>query len=139
MMKRETQQRQAIRKALSDAGRPLSVDELFELAKSEVEGLGIATVYRNLKALQSEGQVAQVDLPGEPSRWEAAPEVHHHHFLCRTCDKLFEIYACPENIRQLLPEGYTLEEHDVLLRGQCDACVAKASRGKSRKGAISAR
>ncbi len=126
-MKRDTQQRDAIRKTLVNAGRPLSVDELFELAQNEVAGLGIATVYRNLRALQSERQVEPVDLPGQPPRWEAVSGGHHHHFLCRTCDKLFEIQGCPEDIKHLLPEGYTLEEHDILLRGQCDTCTEKTN------------
>jgi Fur family ferric uptake transcriptional regulator len=126
-MIRETQQREAIREALVDAGRPLSVDELFKLAQNKVAGLGIATVYRNLKALQLEGQIVQVDLPGQPPRWEVAPVSHHHHFLCRTCNRLFEIYGCPDDIKQLLPKGYTLEKHDILLHGQCDACARKAN------------
>ncbi len=109
-MRRDTQQRDAIRKALVSAGRPLSVDELFELAQNDVAGLGIATVYRNLRALQSERQIMRVDLPGQPPRWEVASGGHHHHFLCRTCDKLFEVYGCPDGMKHLLPEGYTLEE-----------------------------
>ncbi len=124
-MRRDTIQRSAISQALVSAGRPLSVDELFELAQNQVAGLGIATVYRNLKALQSEGQVEQVGLPGQAPRWEAVAKGHHHHFLCRTCHKLFEIQGCPEDIKHLLPEGYTLEEHDILLHGQCDACEGK--------------
>ena len=43
-MKRDTPQQEAIRKALVNAGRPLSVEELFALAHREVTGLGIATV-----------------------------------------------------------------------------------------------
>ncbi len=132
-MKRDTQQREAIRKALVISGRPLSVSEVFELAGNEVAGLGIATVYRNLKSLQSERQIVRVDLPGQPARWEAVPEGHHHHFLCRTCDRLFEVRGCPEDLAQLLPEGYTLEEHDILLRGQCDSCTGTGgSDGKER-------
>lgn len=122
-MVRTTQQRKAIYNALVEYGRPLSVNEILELARSEVARLGVATVYRNLKVLQEEGQVVQVDVPGQPPRWEIAPEGHHHHFLCNTCDKLFEIHGCPEGIKQLLPEGYTLEEHDILLRGQCNTCT----------------
>ena len=100
-------------------------------------GLGVATVYRNLKALQEEKLIAQVDLPGQPSRWEV-PEGHHHYFLCRVCDKLFEIRNCPEDLARLLPEGYTLEGHDIFLRGRCDNCVRKNNlaaitrRGKGR-------
>ncbi len=126
-MRRDTRQRSAIRRALDNAGRPLSVNEVFELAQNEAAGLGIATVYRNLKALQVEGWIVQVDLPEQPPRWEVAPEGHHHHFLCRTCDRLFEIHGCPEGLKHLLPEGYTLEEHDILLRGQCDVCTGKAN------------
>lgn len=122
---KDTKQRDAIRKALIDAGRPLAVNEIFELAQKEVVRLGIATVYRNLKTLQQEGEIAQVDLPGQAPRWEKAPENHHHHFLCRTCDKMLEIYDCPEGLKHLLPEGYTLEEHDILLRGQCKTCARK--------------
>jgi Fur family transcriptional regulator, ferric uptake regulator len=124
-MNRGTNQKNAIRKALLNSGRPLSVQEIFELARNDAAGLGIATVYRNLKALQTEGLIIQVDLPGQPSRWEIAPEAHHHHFLCRTCDKLFEIAGCPEGLKHLLPKGYILEEHDILLRGQCDSCTGK--------------
>lgn len=124
-MKRNTQQRDAIRESLADARRPLSVDELLNLAREKVAGLGIATIYRNLKALQTEGEIVEVELPGQPRRWEMTPSGHHHHFLCRTCDKLFEIKCVLENIKQLVPKGYTLEKHDVLLQGQCATCARK--------------
>jgi Fur family ferric uptake transcriptional regulator len=133
-MTRNTQQRGAIGKVLLKAGRPLSIAEVFQMAQAEVPGLGIATVYRNLKALLDEGRIQQVSVPGEPSRWEMAPKDHHHHFLCRTCSRLLEIESCPEDLARLLPRGYTLEEHDILLRGQCDACAATAKRpGRPKK------
>jgi Fur family ferric uptake transcriptional regulator len=125
-MKRDTQQRDAIRRAFADAERPLSVGEILDLARKRVAGLGMATVYRNLRALRDDGWIVPVDLPGQPSRWEMAPESHHHHFLCRTCDRLLEISECPKGLSHLLPEGYTLEDHDILLRGQCDACARLA-------------
>ena len=123
-VERDTRQRDAIRQVLVDEGRPLSVDELLKKARQEVAGLGIATVYRALKTMQKDGRISRVDLPGQPARWEPAPGSHHH-FLCRTCDKVFEIQHCPEGLAALLPEGYTLEEHDILLRGQCAICAAR--------------
>lgn len=132
-MIRVTQQRDAIRQVMFKAGRPLSTQEIFALAQRDVPGLGIATVYRTLKSLVEEGVIVAVDLPGQPPRWEVTPESHHHHFLCNTCDRLYEIHACPEDLQHLLPEGYTLEEHDILLRGQCATCVGQGdSRSKSR-------
>ena len=129
-MRKATQQRDAIRKALIGAGRPLSVNEIMDLAQSGLPRLGIATVYRNLKILQYEGEVSQVKLPGEPPRWELSAEGHHHHFLCRSCGRLFEVNDCPEDLPRILPEGYLLEEHDILLRGRCETCISERSRKK---------
>src|SRR5208283_4068293 len=109
-MIRATKQRATIREVLIKSGRPLSVAEVFGLARNQMPGMGMATVYRNLKSLQEDGEVTQVELPGQPSRWEIMPIEHHHHFLCNTCDKLFEIHGCLDGMSRLLPEGYTLEE-----------------------------
>ena len=132
-MVRVTQQGNAIRQVLKKAGRPLSTQEVFTLARQKVSGLGMATVYRNLNSLQHEGSVVAVELPGQPPRWELAPENHHHHFLCNTCDKLYEIYQCPADLQRLLPEGYVLEEHDILLRGLCNDCSVSKSPSKNKK------
>ena len=132
-MVRNTQQGNAIRQALKKAGRPLSAQEVLNQAQKKVPGLGMATVYRNLKSLQEDGSVVAVELPGQSPRWEPAPENHHHHFLCNTCDKLYEINACPADLQRLLPEGYTLEEHDILLRGLCDDCSRNKNISKHKK------
>ena len=124
---RITQQRDAIQQVMFKAGRPLSTQEILDLAQSEIPGLGMATVYRTLKSLLEEGGIVKVDLPGQPPRWEVTPENHHHHFLCNNCDKLYEIYACPEDLQNLLPMGYIMEDHDILLRGQCATCARKTN------------
>ena len=76
-------------------GSAFSTGEIFDLARDKIPRLGIATIYRTLKSLKEEGAIREVDLPGQSSRWELANKDHHHHFLCRTCDKLFEIEGCP--------------------------------------------
>jgi Fur family transcriptional regulator, ferric uptake regulator len=124
-MKRDTQQREAIRKVFTDSDRPLSIQEILESAQKEVTGLGVATVYRNLKTMQEDGLVVQVNISGQSPRWENADKQHHHHFLCLTCNKLFEIPNCPEDLGQTLPEGFNAEEHDILFRGKCNFCSDK--------------
>lgn len=123
-MQRETKQRKAIRRTLEDAGHPLSPKEVLESARTHVEGLGIATVYRNLKAFQAEGSIVPVELPGEPPRYEVAGKQHHHHFHCRSCDKVYEVDACPGNLREVTPDGFHLESHEFVLYGLCEACAA---------------
>jgi Fur family transcriptional regulator, ferric uptake regulator len=124
MQQRETRQRRAIRKAIEDAGHPLSPKELLELASNEVEGLGIATVYRNIKVLQDDGWLTPVELPGEPPRYEVAGKGHHHHFHCRSCDRVFDVEECPGELKRVTPRGFRLERHEFVLYGLCVECAA---------------
>lgn len=85
-MERQTRQRQAILNALRVSGRSLSPTELLELAQRSVPTLSLSTVYRQLKGLQEDGQVATVELPGLPARFElpaaatqACPQDCHAH------------------------------------------------------------
>ncbi|TVR65618.1 MAG: transcriptional repressor [Gemmatimonadales bacterium] len=122
-MHRDTRQRRAIRRALEEAGHPLSPQELLDLAQEEVKSLGIATVYRNIRALQDDGWLETVELPGEPPRYEVAGKGHHHHFHCRDCDRVFEVEGCPGNIQAITPDGFKLERHEFVLYGLCDSCT----------------
>jgi Fur family transcriptional regulator, ferric uptake regulator len=123
-MQRETRQRRAIREAFSEAGHPLSPREILESAQTRVAGLGIATVYRNIRVLQEEGEIVAVELPGEAPRYEQAGKDHHHHFHCRQCDRVYEVEGCPGNLRSVTPDGFQLENHEFVLYGLCDLCAA---------------
>jgi Fur family transcriptional regulator, ferric uptake regulator len=69
-MERQTRQRQAILNALRESGRSLSPPEIQVLAQRSVESLSLSTVYRQIKAMQAEGQLTAVELPGLPPRYE---------------------------------------------------------------------
>ncbi len=123
---RKTQQRDAIRKAFVDASRPLGPQEVLDLALEAVPGLGIATVYRTLKKFLRDGLLQIVELPGAPNRYELTGLDHHHHFCCRTCDRVFDIDGCPDKVADLAPAGFELEAHEVVLYGLCSSCTANA-------------
>lgn len=122
VMQRDTAQRRAIRRALDEAGRPLGALELLESSKRFAPKLGIATVYRNVKALVAEGAVSAVELPGEAPRYESAGKGHHHHFLCERCGKVYELGGCLGGLKGLLPKGFRLSAHELLLHGRCRDC-----------------
>ncbi len=122
-MERDTPQRRAIREVLTRAGRPMSPAEVLDAGKALATGLGIATVYRNLKLLTETGWLCSVDLPGETARYEVSGKPHHHHFLCRECDRAFEVAEhCPGNHRFSAPSGFRVEAHEVVLYGVCATC-----------------
>ena len=123
VMERNTRQREAIRQVLSEADRPMGPQEVLEAAQGYIPSLGIATVYRTLKALTEEGWLIPVELPGEPQRYEIAGKGHHHHFRCRICDRVFDTDGCLPNLRRLAPSGFQLDRHEVVLYGTCDTCV----------------
>lgn len=122
-MQRQTRQRQAIRTVFLEAQRPLSPQEVLELARVRVPSLGLATVYRTLKGLLEEGFLVPVELPGEVPRYERAGKAHHHHFLCRVCGRVYELEGCPQDVETLVPPGFLAEGHEVTLYGRCAACA----------------
>ena len=122
-MERRTSQRAALLKAIEQAGRPLAPQEALELARPGARGLGIATVYRNLKSLAARGVLKAVSLPGESTaRYEVCGKAHHHHFHCRLCHQVYEVNGCPGNITPLVPRGFLMEDHEVVLYGLCADC-----------------
>lgn len=128
-MERVTRQRSAIRAALESAGRPLSPAELYAAVRARLPRIGIATVYRAIRDLVAAGWLRPVEVPGEPARYERSGKPHHHHFLCRNCDSLWEVPACPTGIEQLAPTGFITEDHKITLYGLCGECGPRLARG----------
>jgi Fur family ferric uptake transcriptional regulator len=125
-MERFTRQRTAIYAVVAGAQRPLSPQEILETAQVSVEGLGLATVYRNLKALLEDGAIEVVQLPGESPRYEPAGQSHHHHFQCTQCARVFDVHACPGDLKGLAPQGFQVHRHELTLYGLCADCAQAA-------------
>ena len=136
-MERNTRQRSAIRDVIAQADRPLLPQEVLDEAQRHSPGLGMATVYRNLKALVEEGELQAVNLPGENPRFELTGHQHHHHFQCRKCERVFDVHACPGDLTKLAPPGFTVEDHDLTLYGLCSDCARR--RAPARRRAAGAR
>ena len=133
-MERATRQNTAIREAIAAAGRPLSPTEVLDEARRQVAALGLATVYRNLKALVDAGTIQVVTLPGEAPRYELAQRGHHHHFRCDACQRVFDVHACPGDLAGLAPPGFSVSRHEITLYGRCSDC-RPATKGRARKKA----
>lgn len=122
MPERNTRQKQVIADLVREAERPLSVQEILALGRKRMPGLGIATVYRNIRRLSDAGEIQTVTIPGDSSRYETARH-HHHHFKCSRCDKVYEIEGCLNELKRLVPEGFEMEDHDLTFYGRCRGCT----------------
>jgi len=121
-MERQTPQREAIRSLFTEKGDPLSPAEILDLASQTVSTISMATVYRTIRSLEELGEIVPVELPGEPARYELAGKEHHHHFVCDSCGRAFEVHACPGNLSHMAPAGFKLIRHDITLYGECKEC-----------------
>ena len=122
VLQRNTRQKSAIRDVFIAVDRPLGPQEVLDHAGTRIKGMGIATVYRNIKALVEEGWLTPVDLPGDSSRYEVSGKAHHHHFHCRNCGKVFDLPGCPVQVKLNLPVGFVATAHELVLYGRCDVC-----------------
>lgn len=123
--KRKTNQRQAILASIEGAGRPLTVQEIHDLAAQQSENLGIATVYRTIKLLIESERIKIVSLPDGEARYERAGLGHHHHFQCLECQEVVDLEHCPISIPRgtTFPDGYVVDYHEITLYGTCPSCL----------------
>ncbi len=120
---RNTRQKQAIRNAFEKTERPLSPEEILLSARDEVEGLSLATVYRNLNVLVEEKWLQVVEIPGSTPRYERSGKEHHHHFHCTVCGKVYEVDGCSVAVKPRLPRGFHISGHEFYLFGECPDCA----------------
>ncbi len=130
-MERSTRQKRAIEAVLEMHKNPLTAPEIQRLAVKDVPKLGLATVYRSLKALTSDGRVVSVEIPGQMPRYERADKGHHHHFVCRACGEVFELDKCLSGIKSMAPPRFRVEDHEIILYGSCETCLRKETPRRS--------
>ena len=110
--------------ALASAQGPMSATELLaKLSEGKPDSaIGIATIYRSLKLGVEEGRLVAVELESGAVRYEPADLEHHHHFLCVECSRAFDLKGCVSDLEDLLPAGFEMTSHEVLLHGKCQDC-----------------
>lgn len=129
--------RDAVIEYLASQDCAASAQEIHDGLRNEGRGIGIASVYRSLEALQNLQLVQRFDAGHGEGRYEAvAPGgEHHHHVVCDDCERIlpFEDPALERAIDKLAERvPYAIAGHDVVLHGQCPDCQ-DASRPRRRR------
>ena len=119
--------RRAVIELLGEQDCCLTAQEIFDRLRGSGRRVGIASVYRVLDLLTSEGLLQRIDLGSGISRYEPARSGghHHHHLVCDSCGKV-EAFAdgrLEHAIHRLeQTSGYVVAGHDVVLHGACGDC-----------------
>lgn len=124
-----TPQRRAIVDIIiTNEGKHLTAEEIYELVKIECPEIGLATVYRTVQLLEEMGVISKLDLNDGCSRYEFVHqnENHqHHHLICTKCGKVIEVEGdLLEELEHTIEEKYkfTVRNHSVKFYGICDEC-----------------
>ena len=126
-MKRNTWQREAVREALGTSEGFVSAQNLHSNLRESGSPIGLATVYRALTDLATEGEADSLQQDGESLYRACTPGSHHHHLICRNCGLTVEIEADAVETwaQQVASEhGFTQPNHIVDVFGLCAACSA---------------
>jgi len=129
-MRRNTWQRDAVRVALGGTEGFVSAQSLHAAMHADGTEVGLATVYRALADLATEGEADSLQQEGESLYRACTPGSHHHHLICRSCGTTVEISADEVEVwaREVAARhGFTQPEHVVDVFGLCADCSARAS------------
>ena len=87
--------------------------------------ISLATVYRNLEALETDGKVIKLNAKAAngKSRYDAFMGPHHH-LVCKSCGCIEDIEDCCCEIksRALEESGFTISTNYLEIPGICKNC-----------------
>ncbi len=106
-----------------------TAERLYNIIKGEQpdSNIGIATVYRNLRRMANSGSIKRISGLEEAEHFDHNTHTHYH-FLCKKCNKVFDIDAkvAPEIIENTQKEtGFIIDSYDIVFHGICKECQTK--------------
>jgi Fur family transcriptional regulator, ferric uptake regulator len=91
-VRRPTRQRAAVESVLVDIDDFTSAQALHARLRAQGQTVGLATVYRTLQAMATDGEVDMMRTgDGEAVYRRCRTGHHHHHLVCRFCGRTVEV------------------------------------------------
>lgn len=124
--RRPTRQRAAVEALLADIDDFLSAQALHARLRARGQNVGLATVYRTLQAMATDGDVDMMRTGEGEAVYRRCNTVHHHHHLvCRSCGRTVEVEgpAVERWADKIGAEnGFTDVVHTLEIFGTCADC-----------------
>jgi Fur family ferric uptake transcriptional regulator len=118
-------QRVVIAEAVADCPGGFTAEELHRAVADRTPGIGLATVYRALSAMQTAGSITEVgQRAGSALLARCDRHDHHHHLVCTACGAVVGV-DCPLGNTALAAAeqaGLLVTRHEITLYGLCAAC-----------------
>jgi len=124
-VRRPTRQRAAVEALLVDINDFMSAQDLHARLRAQGETVGLATVYRTLQAMATDGDVDMMRTDDGEAVYRRCSTGHHHHLVCRSCGRTVEVEG-PAVERWAdkvsADNGFSDVQHTLEIVGTCSAC-----------------
>jgi Fur family ferric uptake transcriptional regulator len=127
-VRRPTRQRAAVEALLVEIDDFMSAQNLHARLRAQGQNVGLATVYRTLQTMATDGDVDMVRTgDGEAVYRRCSSGHHHHHLVCRSCRRTVEVEgpAVESWTDKVSAEnGFSEVQHTLEIVGTCSDCQA---------------
>ncbi len=125
-MERRSKQKEEIKRILQQKNFHPTIEELYEIVKQRIPGVGIATVYRNIEKMLLKQEIIKLDIPGQASRIDGNTEKHYH-FRCTSCGHIEDVWLelpIEKHIRSIeKSQKAEVHDHTIEFSGYCSKCL----------------
>lgn len=116
-----TRQRALIAKIIHSSPCHMTASEIYAQARRELPSVARGTVYRNLKLMEDAGEIARLELPDGPDRYDRATAPHGH-LYCVGCGALRDIPVAALEPRLEAAAGAPVLGYQLTVYYRCPAC-----------------
>jgi Fur family transcriptional regulator, ferric uptake regulator len=115
----------ALVEILAHSSCALGPQQLVEIGRKSVPGMGLVTVYRALEKMEELGLIQRVHQSQSCNMYLRAARGHEHLLQCRSCGRVAffsgdDLKVLIENISR--DTGFTIQEHWLQMYGLCSDC-----------------
>ena len=123
---RMTPQRFEVYKEVASSTEHLDAETVFKRVQDRLPNISLDTVYRTLSTLEEVGLLTRINSLCGRARFDAN-QIAHHHFICKKCHAVLDIFLSPEekerlSIPQMSNSLGEAESLHVQIHGICNAC-----------------
>ncbi|AFY74965.1 Fe2+/Zn2+ uptake regulation protein [Synechococcus sp. PCC 7502] len=130
-----TRSQQKVLDLLQHLSQAISAQDIYTQLRQRSESMGLATVYRSLEVLKTQGLIKGITLPNGEAIYSPMPS-DRHHLNCLNCGALIQIDSCPlHNLNSSLEQSYNfkIQYHTLEFFGLCSQCEATITKEKIEK------
>ena len=123
---RVTPQRAAVLRVLASSDEHPSVEQIYDSVRADFPMTSLATVYKALAVLKDMGEVLELSMAGDSTRYDGCRSDSHPHLVCVRCKKIVDLDVDP--VGQACEEveertGYHVLHHRHDYFGICPDCI----------------